>query len=158
MFCIILFESFASIEKSILSQQKHQLSSHFHSQSFTMHCTYEMSSNYSAVQAHFNAARMKVKWAVLTMIFALKVLRLSNCQASWSSSDVFSLNSMFSSILNSDSQREKSSFLFENRSNIKIFALIQLLRTLHIKHQSHTFLICCARIVKQIESISTLQK
>ena len=45
--------------QSILSKQKHQLSLHFHSKSFTVHRTYEMNSNCSVFQAHFNVAKMK---------------------------------------------------------------------------------------------------
>ena len=39
MSLIIVIWLFCRIRKSILSKQKHQLSSHFHSQSFTMHST-----------------------------------------------------------------------------------------------------------------------
>ena len=90
MSLIILIWLFCRIEKSIFSQQKHQLSSHFHLQSSTMHCTYERDYSCSAFWAHFNAVKMKQKWAILRMIFALKVLNISSCQ----DSEDLSLNSI----------------------------------------------------------------
>ena len=80
MSLITLIWLFCRIEKSIFSQQKHQFSSHFHLQSFTMHCIYERNYNCSAFWAHFNAVKMKQKWAILKMIFVLKVLNISSCQ------------------------------------------------------------------------------
>ena len=90
MSLIILIWLFCRIEKSIFSQQKHQFSSHFHSQSFTTHCIYEMNYNCSVFWAYFNVVKMKQKWAILTMIFALKVLSISSCQRI----ENFSLNSI----------------------------------------------------------------